>query len=478
MPLQTDRALWAGLLTMAMVTGVVASLGAPMVPDIAAHEEVSLDTAQWSLTATLLAGAVTTPLIGALGTGRRRRGVMFGALGLVTVGCLLAALPLGFEALVGGRALQGIGFAINPLAIAVARDALPAHRQREAMAMISLSTVVSAGLGFPIAAGLADLLGVKGAFAVAAAACLATLVLAMLTVPPATESTSRPVDWVGAALLAAGLVVLLLAITQAPTFGVTSARVAGGGLVGLALLGACAAWLLRARIPLVDLRLAVRAGAVGANLAALLAGVGMYLLMTTVVVLVQIDPATGFGLGRSVTVAGLMMVPYAVASAIGARVSLRLADRIPPDLLLPLGCATFAGGNLFLIVAHDQVWQVAVVMAIGGLANGMTFNSIPWLMARVVPAVQTGSAIGFNVVLRYIGFSIGSALSAVLLVHSASASGAPQERGYVAAATVGLGVSLVAALACLALAGPARARMRERGAAETAAAQSRGPSHG
>ena len=84
---------------------------------------MSLAAAQWALTATLLVGAVSTPILGRLGGGAARRPVIVGGLAVVLLGTVLSALPLGYGGLVTGRALQGIGLALVPLAIAVARDA-------------------------------------------------------------------------------------------------------------------------------------------------------------------------------------------------------------------------------------------------------------------------------------------------------------------------------------------------------------------
>ena len=85
-----------GVLLVTTMTGIVGSLGAPLIPQIARDEGVSLTIAQWALTAPLLVAAVSSPLIGRLGVGRRRRPVLLTCLALVALGTLLAALPLGF----------------------------------------------------------------------------------------------------------------------------------------------------------------------------------------------------------------------------------------------------------------------------------------------------------------------------------------------------------------------------------------------
>lgn len=430
------------------MTGVVGSLGAPLVPGIAEREGVSLASAQWSLTATLLVAAVATPVIGRLGVGRRRRPVMLSCLALVATGALLAALPLGFAALVAGRALQGIAFGISALAIAVARESLPADRVAAGLARISVAQVVSAGLGFPVAALLADLLGVKGAFGAGFVLVLAALVVGVLTVPAGGDGPTVAVDWPGTVLLTGGTLGLLLAVSGGPAWGYASGQFLALSATAVMLMGAAVPWLLRTAHPLVDLRLASRGGALAANLAGLVAGAGLYLMMSTVMILVQSGGEHGYGLGRSVTVSGLMLVPYALASVVANRLWVRLDRRIGPDSLLTLGCVGFAVSNLLLALWHSEVWHLVVAMLVGGAGGGAVFNAIPRLLVRAVPVHETGSAMAFNIVLRFLGFSLGSALSVAVLDRLADAAGRPTEQGYVVVAVVGLVASTSAALGC------------------------------
>ncbi len=444
---EPPRLLVAGLITLTTVIGVIGSLGAPLVPEIAKSEGVSLGAAQWSLTATLFVGALSPPLVGRLGGGTRRRTAALVCLAAVCFGTLIAALPLGFGALVAGRALQGLGFGIVPLAFAVARDRLPEERARRALASISIANVVSAGLGFPIAALAADVLGVKGAFWGAFVFTVVALVVGWRVVPPGDPSGDGPTDYVGTLLLGGATFCILLAISRAEAWGYTSTRIVGLVAAALLVLSLSVFWLLRHPTPLVDLRVAALPGVLGAHVASLLGGVGMYLMMATVMVLVQADPGIGDGLGRSVTWAGLMLTPYAVASVLGNRIALAMGPVIGADLLLPLGCLAFGVSNLMLALWHDQLWQIALVMLVGGIGSGTTFNSIPWLMVRVVPATETGSALALNLVVRMLGFATGSALSVAVLQHLAR-GGHPTDAGYGAAGWLGLAFCLVAATVC------------------------------
>ena len=111
--MRRHRFLVPVLVYVGLVAAAVGSLGAPLVPTIADAYGVSLTSAQWSLTITLLVGALVVPVMGRLGDGPARRRVMLGGVGVVIVGCVLAALPLGFVGLLIGRGLQGVDRASN-----------------------------------------------------------------------------------------------------------------------------------------------------------------------------------------------------------------------------------------------------------------------------------------------------------------------------------------------------------------------------
>jgi MFS family permease len=161
-PIRRARLLGPVLVMTTMIGAIVSSLGAPLVPAIAADFQVSLSEAQWSLTVALLAGAVSAPVMGRLADGPRRRATMVGGLAVVTAGGVLAALAPGLGVLVVGRALQGVGLGLVPLAMATARDALPRERVTPMIALLSVSAAAGVGAGYPISGALADAVGVSG----------------------------------------------------------------------------------------------------------------------------------------------------------------------------------------------------------------------------------------------------------------------------------------------------------------------------
>ncbi len=454
-----SRGLVPVLLFVGTVVAVISSLGAPLIPSIAASTGAPLPDAQWALTVTLLVGAVATPVIGRLGDGPRRREVVLAVLAVVTLGGVLAALPLGLGWLVAGRGLQGVGLGLTPLAIATAREALHGDRQRSTVAALSITVVAGLGLGYPLAGLVAELGGVHAAFWAGAAVSATALVTAAVALPPSRTVTGRPLDVVGALLLGAGLAGALLALDQAGAWGWTSPLTWGLAAGSVLVLGCWGRWELRTPAPLVDLRLARGRVAATAHSAALLVGFSNYLLLVSVPVLVQAPRAGGPGLGASVLVAGLALLPFSAASVLGGRLARLVADRAGRFAVLPVAALVQAGAFVLFGLLRAELWQVFLVMGVAGLGVGAAFAAFPALVLSTVPPSETGSATSLNQVLRYVGFALGSAVAATVLATATPRGAAgPGAGGYAAIAVVGTAVCLVTAVVAWLL--PLRAAAR------------------
>jgi MFS family permease len=429
------------------VVAVISSLGAPLVPAIAARSGASLADAQWSLTITLLVGAVATPVIGRLGDGPRRRPVILVVLGLVTAGGVLAALPLGLEWLIVGPGLQGFGLGLTPVAIATARDALTGRRSRSTIAALSVTVAAGLGLGYPTAGLIAQLGGVHAAFWTGAAISFLALLAAAAVLPPAPTAPVRRLDVGGAVLLGAGLAGLLLCLGEAEVWGWTSPLLWIVAAASVGVLLAWVAWESRTPSPLVDLRLARGRVAGSAHLAALLVGLANYLLLASIPIIAQAPEADGAGFGTSIVVAGLILLPFSLGSMVAGRVARSFADRRGARLVLPLAALVQSGSFVLFLVARGELWQLFVLMTVAGLGVGAAFTAFPALIISTAPPAETGSAMSLNQVLRYVGFAVGSALTATVLAASTAPGGAaPAAHGYGIIAVLGFAVCLTTAL--------------------------------
>jgi predicted MFS family arabinose efflux permease len=445
-------ALLPTLLLIGMLVAVISSLGAPLVPDIAATQHASLATAQWSLTITLLVGAASGQVLGRLGDGPRRRLVLLGALTAVLIGSALAAIIPSIATILVGRALQGLGLGLMPVAIAIARDHLPDDRVRSTISILSVTTAAGLGVGYPLTGLVAELGGIRAALGFGAVITGLTLVLAALVIP-VSHSEPRPLDTGGAIQLGLAQVALLVALSQGAVWGWSSVVVLTLGIGGLVLLGVWVRHELHSPNPLVELHLLRRGGVLAADLTALLVGASMYLLMALTTRYVQTSPAAGYGFGSSTLTAGLIMFPLAIGSVLASRIAAPIAARWGSMSVLPIGTTITALALLGWTLTRSDLSAAYCALGVGGLGMGFTFAAMPGLIVADVPASETGSANGFNQILRQLGGAIGSALSTALLEGTVSPGHPfPSDHSYTTALSVGVGICVVATAAVLAMA--------------------------
>jgi MFS family permease len=193
------------------------------------------------------------------------------------------------------------------------------------------------------------------------------------------------------------------------------------------------------------------------NGCAIVLGVAMYTYLSVVTAYVQTPRLNGYGFSASVVQAGLCLVPFSIFSLAASRMLPRLRALVGARLVLPLGSLVTACAGVFFALFHTSLWQAFAMMAIVGVGLGSTFAAIPGLIVGAVPERETGSAMGFYQVVRYIGFSLGSALTASILAsRTATGQHLPREGGYTLA--LWIAVAICVAAAALAFVLPARAR--------------------
>ncbi len=445
------RAMPGVLLFVVMVTGIISSLGAPLIPSISDDLGVSLSAAQWSLTATLLVGVVSSPVMGRLGDGPRRRETLLIGLVVVTLGSVVAALAGSLAVLVAGRAMQGVGLGLVPLGMATARDELPAERVGPTIGLLSVAGAAGVGAGYPIS-GLLASIDLSAAFWFGAAVAAIALLLSWIFVSSTAGRPPAKLDLPGALLLTVGLSALLVAIAEGSGWGWGAVQTVGLFVVAVVFLAGWGAQQLRVAEPLVDLRLARHPAVLSADVCATVLGIAMYMYLSGVSEFVQAPSELGYGFSASVVVAGLCLVPFSVVGLLGARL-LPLSTRlVGPRNLLPVGCLVVALGGVIFGLFDDHLWGAFAMMGVLGLGYGLTYAAIPGIIVRSVPESETGSATGFYQVVRYIGFSVGSALAASLLASATPAgSHLPDLGGYTAITWTGVAICVLAAVLAWAL---------------------------
>jgi MFS family permease len=105
---------------------------------------------------------------------------------------------------------------------------------------------------------------------------------------------------------------------------------------------------------------------------------------------------------------------------------------------------------LFAVSRHNLA-GLLVTMTVAGVGIGLVFALVPTLIVGHVPESDTGSALSFNQIFRYVGYSLGSVLTAtVLQAYTPDGSPYPSSQAYLAASFAGAIVWAAAGLASLA----------------------------
>lgn len=443
-----------------LVTAVLASCGIvvalmqtiilPLLPMLPGLTGSSLEDAGWTVTVTLLTGAICTPLLGRAGDMYGKRRFLMWSLAAVAAGSLLCAVSTWLPAMIAGRALQGMGLAVMPLGISILRDELPPERVPAAAGLISSTIGIGAAMGLPAAAFVMEYAGWQVMFWVSAAVGLLALALVRWIVPESPVRSPGRFDVTGSAGLTFFLLCLLLVISKGGTWGYTAPATLALAACGLV---AAVAWVrheLRTPEPLVDLRSAVRPAALAAHLAALFVGFAFYVNTLSTAQLVREPASTGYGLELSIMATGLCLLPGGLCLALLSPVSARISVRWGPSSTIALASGLLAVGYVVRFFTSHELWTIILGATVVAMGAGLAYAALPVLIMRAVPIGETAAANGQNVLMRSIGQAASSAVAAAVLAHH-TAGGRPTLEAYLLVFLIAAAVSLAALATALAV---------------------------
>ena len=378
-------------------------------PTIRAALRIAPDQMVWIQTAYLTAEIVAIPLTGYLTRLIGMRWLFVTAVSIFTLASVACAASDGFVPLIAARVVQGFaGGTLIPAVFSAVFLLFPERQQGLATTLAGVAAVLAPTLG-PVVGGWITqtyswhwLFLVNVAPGVIAAAAATWL----LRTAAAMERGQAAFDALALVALAAALTALELALKDAPGQGWNSARVLGEIAVVAGAAAVFALRTLRARHPVVELRLLRnRNFAVGSALSFVL-GVGLFgstYLMPFFLGLVREHGALAIGQIMLVTgIAQLAAAPLAVA----------LERRLDPRLLTLCGFALFGAG--LLLSARQTVNTDAAEMMLPQILRGaaIMFCLLPptrLALGQLSPALVADGSGLFNL-MRNLGGAIGLAL--------------------------------------------------------------------
>jgi EmrB/QacA subfamily drug resistance transporter len=439
---------------------VLQSLVAPALSTIGRELNASTSDTSWVITAYLLSASVLTPILGRLGDMVGKRRVLIGVLAALGLGTLLAALAPNLVVLIVARALQGAAGAILPLSIGIVRDELPRERISVTVGLLSAIFGVGAGVGIVAAGPIVEHLSWHWLFWLPLVLIVIALLGAIFGMKESPVRTPGRLDMLGTAILSVSLVSLLLAISKGQAWGWGDTKTVSLLALGAIALIAFVVVELRVREPLIDMRLMKIRGVWATDLVALILGFAMFGTFLLVPTLLQLPAATGYGFGKTVSQAGLFLLPTVLMMVVFGPLAGLLDRRFGPKVPMFLGTVAVVVAFALPALAHGAIWQVLLSGVLTGAGIGLAFAAMSNAIIENVPAAQTGEASSVNTIARTIGSSIGTAIVAAVITSHSTPQGLPTDEAFTTGFWVCAGVAVLAVLASLAL--PSTRRRREQ----------------
>jgi EmrB/QacA subfamily drug resistance transporter len=400
---------------LAQLDSTVVYLG---VKHIGGELDASISQMQWVLDAYNLTYATFLLTGGTLGDLYGRTRIFIVGIALIVAGSLVCALAPNGNVLIAGRALTGLGSALElPVSLAILTVAYPdANARGRAIGFWASCNGLAMAIGPSVGGFLVDSVGWRSIFFLSVPVGIVGLVLAATRVPETRHPEGRHLDPAGQALAVIALAALAFVVIEGPHWGFLSASV----LIPAVACVLAAILFLRvesgsstAMVPL-DL---FRNGPFNASLA--IAGLmtfGMYSMMFLTPLYLQSVAHT------SALVTGLALMPMSVVFMVVSQCSGWLMKRLGARVMMTAGMGAMGAGLLILLAVvspQGHVTAVEVALIVIGIGLGLNTGPVNAVAVASVSAARSGTASGLLNTARMIGATLGIAvLGATYAVHA------------------------------------------------------------
>ncbi|HEX2914838.1 MAG TPA: MDR family MFS transporter [Chloroflexia bacterium] len=327
---------------------------------------------QWILTSYLLALGIITPVAGYLADNFGIKRMYLLSLGLFVLGSALCGFSQSLPMLVIFRVLQGLGGgATVPLGTAQLFSAFPPEERGLANGIFGVPLLVAPALGPTLGGYIVQYFHWSLIFYINVPIGLAGIGMGLWLLHSDETHKSRKFDYAGFGLAAAGLGLLLYALSEVSNQGWGDPLILTLFGVSLVFLITFAVVELRREDAIVDLRLYKQH--------VFTLGSIVYWVMTIALF------GTAFLLplylqnirGKSPFETGLLLLPQAVAAAVTVPFTGRLFDKVGPRALVTFGIILLAGSSWFFtqISPTSDILTIEILLAVRGLALGFALQS-------------------------------------------------------------------------------------------------------
>ncbi|MGH2465951.1 MAG: MDR family MFS transporter [Candidatus Limnocylindrales bacterium] len=368
----------------------------------------------WVVTIYLLTSTISGPVYGKLSDLFGRRPVIIFAVSLFLISSILSGLSQNMAELILFRGLQGLGGgAIFPVALAVVADLYTPSERGKYLGLFGAVFGVSFLIGPAIGGVITDNVGWHWIFYVNVPIGLISLVIIWRLLPAIKRpDAARHIDYLGAAVFAVGISLVLIGLTNKGTGNWTDPAVGGLVLAGL-IIGAVFLWIeSRSADPIVPLGL-FRIRNFSVSVAAMFfAAFGFF---GAVIFLPRYFQTVT---GASATISGYNLLPLVGGLIVTATLSGQIVARTGRYKLLILGSLVLLAAGLVLmtnLTAETDRPVLWLWMVIAGLGIGPSFAVFTLVVQNSVNPERIGVATASLTFFQQIGGTIGLTFAGSLL---------------------------------------------------------------
>jgi MFS transporter, DHA2 family, multidrug resistance protein len=411
---------WWALIALALsvlVVGLDLTVLNLALPTLATNLHASTSDLQWFVDSYSLVLAAALLPAGLLGDRYGRKKILLISLALFGLGSLACAYAPSAGALIGARALLGLGAAaVLPLSLSVLPVMFSDRERPKAMAVVIGVTFVSFPIGPILGGWLLDNFWWGSVFLIN----VPVVVLALAAVAwlmPESRATLRPrVDFAGVLISSLGLVALTYGVISAGQNGWSDAGAITAIAAGVVLLAAFAAWERRLSErggqPLVDLTLFRSASFTWGTILATLVSFALFgILFATPQYFQEVRGLDALG-------AGIRLLPMIGGMMVGMIAGTRLqAGRINRKALVAPGFALMAAALVFgaFTTVHSGTGFAAAWFTVTGLGLGFAMPTAMNAALGALSAERSGVGSAVITAMRQVGATIGVAILGTIL---------------------------------------------------------------
>lgn len=452
------------LIALMLTTGLVAidsTILATAVPSIV-QDLGGFAQFPWLFSVYLLAQAVSVPVYAKLSDTVGRKPIVLIGIALFLIGSVLCGFAWSMPALIAFRALQGLGAgAIQPMSMTIAGDIYTVAERAKTQGYLASVWAISSVVGPTLGGVFSQFLSWRWIFFVNVPLCILAGWMLIRAFHETIERRRHRIDYAGAALLTAGMTLLILAVLEGgQAWAWNSVSSIGAFAIGALLLVAFVLVERRAAEPILPLWVFSRRLLVTTTLISL--GVGGILIGLTSYVPTYLEGTIGVAPIVSGLAVAALTLGWPVAASLSGRFYLRIGFR--NTALLGMSIAIVGAIALAATSLTPSVLFVALSCFVVGL--GMGLIATPTLIAAQssVGWNERGVVTGSNMFARSIGSAVGVAVFGAIAnaIIGASAGGAHSPATIQAASTaVFVAVAIAAALTIVAGLAMPRSRVED-----------------